>query len=122
MTVFAGVFGALAAWITSLRNRRQLRELKDYIERLPALLEDIKKQPAAGLSSAQDELDRLSDWFVEKYVADQISPDLFNIAATRLTHLKDLIRKRREAGQGVVGEQVKSDEGKKESSVVTLAS
>jgi hypothetical protein len=99
-TMFTGGFAALAAWITSLRNRRQLREIKEYTGRLPALLEELKKKPSSAyLDATQSELDRLSEWFVEKFVTGQISSDVFNSAATRVTHLKDLIKKRREASQ-----------------------
>jgi uncharacterized protein len=121
-TLLVGAFGALAAWATSLRNRRQLRELKKSVERLPALLEEIKKKPVAGLDSTQNELDRLSEWFVEKYVTDKISSDVFDSAATRVTHLRDLIKKRQEASQAVVGEQAKSEGSQERSSVKTPAS
>jgi uncharacterized protein len=110
-TLFVGAFGALAAWATSLRNRRQLRELKKSVERLPALLEEIKKKPVAGLDSTQSELDRLTEWFVEKYIADKISSDVFDSAATRVAHLRDLIKKRQETSEVVVGEQVASGGG-----------
>jgi hypothetical protein len=91
-TLVVGAFGALAAWATSLRNRRQLRELKKSVERLPALLEEIKKKPVAGLDSTQNELDRLTEWFVEKYVTDKISSEVFDSAAARVMHLRDLIK------------------------------
>jgi len=110
-TMFTGGFAAFAAWITSLRNRRQLRELKEYTERLPALFEELKKKPTpAYLDATQNELDRLSEWFVEKFVTDQISSDLFDSATTRITHLKDLITKRREASQLVAGQNQSSTE------------
>jgi TRAP-type uncharacterized transport system substrate-binding protein len=105
-TMFTGGFAAFAAWITSLRNRGQLRELKEYTQRLPALFEELKQKPSAAyLDATQNELDRLSEWFVEKFVTDQISSDLFDSATTRITHLKDLIRKRREASQLVAGQK-----------------
>jgi TRAP-type uncharacterized transport system substrate-binding protein len=104
-TMFTGGFAAFAAWITSLRNRRQLRELKKYTERLPALLEELKKKPSLSyLDASQQELDELSEWFVEKFVTGQISSDIFDGAATRMAHLKELIKKRREASQLVVGQ------------------
>jgi hypothetical protein len=121
-TLFVGVFGALAAWATSLRNRRQLRELKKSVERLPALLEEIKKKPVAGLDSTQSELDRLTEWFVEKYIADKISSDVFDSAATRVAHLRDIIKKRQETSEVVVDEQAKSEASKKRSSVEAPAS
>ena len=49
-TLFVGAFGASVV-VMLLRNRRQLRELKKSVERLPALLEEIKKKPVAGLDS-----------------------------------------------------------------------
>jgi len=107
-TLCVGAFGALAAWATSLRNRRQLRELKKSVERLPALLEEIKKKPVAGLDSTQNELDRLTEWFVEKYVTDKISSEVFDSAAARVMHLRDLIKKRQDANQVLAGEQVES--------------
>ena len=110
-TLLVGAFGALAAWATSLRNRRQLRELKKSVERLPALLEEIKKKPVDGLDSAQNELDRLSEWFVEKYVTDKIPSDTFDSAAARVMHLRDLIKKRQEANKVVTGEQAESGGG-----------
>jgi TRAP-type uncharacterized transport system substrate-binding protein len=104
-TMFTGGFAAFAAWITSLRNRRQLRELKQCTQRLPALLEELKKKPTlAYLDATQNELDQLSEWFVEKFVTGHISSDVFNSADTRMTHLKDLIKKRREASQLVAGQ------------------
>jgi hypothetical protein len=108
-TMLMGAFGALAAWVTSLRNRRQLRELKQSVQRLPALLDDIRQKPAAGLDSTQSELDRLSEWFVEKYVTDEISSDVFNSAVARVGHLRDLINKRRQ--ETSVSEEAKSDAG-----------
>jgi hypothetical protein len=110
-TLCVGAFGALAAWATSLRNRRQLRELRKSVERLPALLEEIKKKPVVGLDSTQNELDRLSEWFVEKYVTDKISSEVFDSAAARVMHLRDLIKKRQEANQLVTREQVESGGG-----------
>lgn len=102
-TMFTGGFAAFAAWITSLRNRRQLRELKQYTERLPALLEELKKKPSpAHLDASQKELDELSEWFVERFVTNKISSDAFDSAVTRMTHLNDLIKKRREASQIIV--------------------
>ena len=78
---------------------------------LPALLEEIKKKPVAGLDSTQNELDRLTEWFVEKYVTDKISSEVFDSAAARVMHLRDLIKKRQEANQVVTGEQVEPGGG-----------
>lgn len=77
---------------------RQLRELQEHVERLPALLEEVKTPSLARLDATENELDRLSEWFVEKFVTDQISSDVFNNASTRVTHLKELVNKRRQAG------------------------
>ena len=118
-TMFTGGFAAFAAWITSLRNRRQLRELKQYTERLPALLEELKKKPSpAHLDASQKELDELSEWFVERFVTNKISSDAFDSAVTRMTHLNDLIKKRREASQIIVDQNqspMKSLDGERRS-------
>jgi hypothetical protein len=57
-SMFTGVFGALAAWITALRNRRELRELQDHVNQLPALLEEAKTPSPARLDATENELDR----------------------------------------------------------------
>ena len=117
--MFTGGFAAFAAWITSLRTRRQLRELKQYTERLPALLEELKKKPSpAYLDASQKELDELSEWFVERFVTNKISSDAFDSAVTRMTHLNDLIKKRREASQIIVDQNqspMKSLDGERRS-------
>lgn len=100
-SMFTGAFGALAAWASSLRNRRQIRELRAQVARLPALLEEAKTPASDRLQATEQELDRLSEWFVEKFVADQISADVFNNASSRVTHIRELIHKRRVGSQGV---------------------
>ena len=117
-SMFTGVFGALAAWITALRNRRELRELQDHVNQLPALLEEAKTPSPARLDATENELDRLSEWFVEKFVTDQISSDVFNNASTRVTHLSELIKKRRQASGLAVHDEAKPVENEKEAGVM----
>ena len=52
-------------------------------------------------------MERLSEWFVEKFVTDQISSDVFNNASTRVTHLRELVKKRRQASRLVVHDEPK---------------
>jgi TRAP transporter TAXI family solute receptor len=96
-SLITGAIGSLAAWGTSLRNRRQLRELQANIERLPKLLGEARITAAENLNATEEELDRLSEWFVEKFVADEITPDSFANASTRMAHIRALIEKRRAA-------------------------
>jgi gas vesicle protein len=116
--MFPGVFGALAAWITAPRNRRELRELQDHVNQLPALLEEAKTPSPARLDAIENELERLSEWFVEKFVTDQISSDVFNNASTRVTHLSELIEKRRQASGLAVHDEAKPVENEKEAGVM----
>ena len=63
-------------------------------------------------------MDRLSEWFVEKFVTDQISSDVFNNASTRVTHLSELIKKRRQASGLAVHDEAKPVENEKEAGVM----
>ncbi|CAL8968909.1 hypothetical protein RHODGE_RHODGE_02593 [Rhodoplanes serenus] len=96
-SMFTGAFGAMAAWASSLRNRRQIRTLRARIERLPTLLSEARTPGAASLDDTERELDDLADWFVERFVADEISAEVFNSATMRMTHIRELIRRRRAA-------------------------
>lgn len=93
-SMFAGVLGAVGAWAASLGNRRRIRELRVRIDRLPTLLEEAKTQPAHRLAAAEQELNELSDWFSERFIADEISADMFNTASTRVAHLRELLSRR----------------------------
>ena len=94
-SMLTAVFGSLAAWITSLRNCGKLRDLQANIERLPVLLGEARASEPAQLDATEEELDRLSEWFVEKFVMDEISPDVFTNANSRVSHIRALIQKRR---------------------------
>ena len=93
--MLTAVFGSLDAWITSLRNRGKLRDLQANIQRLPVLLGEARAPEPDRLDATEEELDRLSEWFVEKFVTDEISPDVFTNANSRVSHIRALIQKRR---------------------------
>lgn len=103
-SLITGALGSLAAWAATLRNRRQLRELQGNIARLPVLFAEARATVADNLDATEQELDRLSDWFVDKFVADDISPETFASATTRIAHIRALIEKRR-GGSALAGPQ-----------------
>lgn len=94
-SLITGALGSLAAWATTLRNRRQLHELQENIAYLPILLGEARIIAAENLDATEKELDRLAEWFVDKFVADDISPESFANATTRIAHIRALIEKRR---------------------------
>jgi len=91
-SMLTAVFGSLAAWITSRRGK--LRDLQANIERLPVLFGAARASEPDRLDATEEELDRLSEWFVEKFVMDEISPDVFTNANSRVSHIRALIQKR----------------------------
>ncbi|MFY9989585.1 MAG: TAXI family TRAP transporter solute-binding subunit [Rhodoplanes sp.] len=94
-TILTGVLGSLAAWMTALRNRNKLRDLQAHIERLPVLLSDARGAAVDQLNATEEELERLSEWFLERFVADDISPEVYSNASTRIAHIRALIERRR---------------------------
>lgn len=96
-SLITGAFGSLAAWITSLRNRRRLRELQENFARLPTLMVEARTAAGERFDALEEELDRLGEWFVEKFVADEITPDAFANANTRVGHIRAMVGKRRTA-------------------------
>jgi TRAP-type uncharacterized transport system substrate-binding protein len=98
-SILTGALGSLAAWATSLRNRNKLRDLQSNIERLPSLLSEARATPGERLDAIEEELEALSEWFVEKFVSDEISPETFTNASTRMSYIRALVEKRR-AGRG----------------------
>ena len=81
--------------MTALRNRNKLRDLQAHIERLPVLLSDARGAAVDQLNATEEELERLSEWFLERFVADDISPEVYSNASTRIAHIRALIERRR---------------------------
>jgi TRAP-type uncharacterized transport system substrate-binding protein len=94
-SMLAGFLGSVAAWVSALRNNKKVQELKRRMRRLPVLLSEAKVAGPEQLDAMQDELDEMSEWLVQKFLADEISPEDFDRAEAKVSRLRVLIDKER---------------------------
>jgi uncharacterized protein len=90
-----GFLGSLAAWLRALGKKTKGQEVKRQMRRLPTLLAQVKAAGPEQLDAMEQELDQLSEWLLQKFMADQISAEDFRNAETRVGHIGALIRKQR---------------------------
>ena len=97
-----GLLGSLAAWLRALGKKTKGQEIKRRIRQLPALLEQVKVASPEQLDDIENELAWLSEWALQKFMADQISLEDFQKVETRVGHLSVLVKKQRAAAMAVV--------------------
>jgi uncharacterized protein len=90
-----GFLGSLAAWLRALGKKSKSQEVKRQMQRLPTLLAQVKGAGPEQLDAMEQELEQLSEWLLQKFMAEQISPDDFRNAETRVGHVGALIQKQR---------------------------
>jgi TRAP transporter TAXI family solute receptor len=96
-SMLTGFLGSFAAWLSALRNKRKGHELNRQIRRLPALLAKADASVPGELDATEKELAQLSQWLVQKFMANEISPKDFHNAEARIAHVGALIQKKRTA-------------------------
>jgi uncharacterized protein len=94
-SMLTGFLGSLIAWLSALRNKRKGHELNRQIRRLPMLLSQANASAPGELDALEKELARLSEWLVQKFMANEISPKDFHNAEARVAHIGTLIQKKR---------------------------
>jgi TRAP transporter TAXI family solute receptor len=94
-SMLTGFLGSFAAWLNGLRNKRKDHELKRRIRRLPMLLAQANGSAPGELDAAEKELAQLSEWLVQKFMANEISPKDFHNAEARVAHVSALIQRKR---------------------------
>jgi TRAP-type uncharacterized transport system substrate-binding protein len=92
-----GLLGSLAAWLRALGKKTKSQEIKRRMCQLPVLLEHVKVAGPEQLDDIENELARLSEWALQKFMADQISLEEFQKVETRVGHLSMLVQKQRAA-------------------------
>jgi TRAP-type uncharacterized transport system substrate-binding protein len=90
-----GLLGSLAAWLRALGKKTKAQELKREMRRLPILLKQLDTSRPEQLDAMEQELARLSEWLLQKFMAEEISYEDFLKADARLGCLGMLIRKQR---------------------------
>jgi uncharacterized protein len=95
VSMLFGFLGSLAAWLRTLGKKTKAQEVKRELRRLPTLFAQVKDASPEQLDAMEQELEQLSEWLLQKFMADQISPEDFRNAETRVGHIGALICKQR---------------------------
>jgi TRAP transporter TAXI family solute receptor len=90
-----GFLGSLAAWLRALGKKTKSHEVKRQMRRLPNLLAQVKAASPEQLAAMEQELEQLSEWLLQKFMADQMTLEGFRNAEARVGHISALIRKQR---------------------------
>ena len=94
-SMLTGFVGWVAAALNGLRNRRKGNEVRCHIRRLPLLLAQANAAGPEQLGNIENEVARLSEWLLQKFMANEISPSDFDSAEARVTQITALIRMKR---------------------------
>jgi TRAP-type uncharacterized transport system substrate-binding protein len=97
-SMLTGFLGSVAAWLNGLRTRRKSHELKRRMRQLPMLLARASASGPQQLDAIEQELEALSEWLAQKFMANEISPKDFHNAEARLAHVGALVQKKRTCG------------------------
>jgi hypothetical protein len=91
-SILTGFVGWLAAGLNTLRKGH---ELKRRIQRLSMLLAQTDASGPEQLDVIEKEAAQLSQWLLQKLMANEISPKDFHGAEASVAHLTTLIRRKR---------------------------
>jgi TRAP-type uncharacterized transport system substrate-binding protein len=94
-SMLTGLLGSLAAWLNRLRNKRKGDELNGRIRRLPMLLAQARASGPEQLAATEKELEQLSQWLAQKFMANEVSPEDFQNAEARVADIAALIQEKR---------------------------
>jgi TRAP transporter TAXI family solute receptor len=94
-SMLTGFVGSLATWLNKARQKKKEDELQGRIRRLPMLLEQARISPPERLEATAKELDVLSQWLSQKFIANEISPEEFHAAEASVADIAALIQKKR---------------------------
>ena len=91
--VFA-VFAPLAGWIASRRELRRGAEGRLHLLRLIELVRLAKTGSATELADVDEELDRMTEWLLEKLAAGEVERSQFQSIELVISQLRATIAKR----------------------------
>ena len=91
--VFA-VLAPLAGWIASRRELRRGAEGRLHLLRLIELVRLAKTGSAAELADVDEELDRMTEWLLEKLAAGEVERSQFQSIELVISQLRVTIAKR----------------------------
>jgi hypothetical protein len=94
-SMMTGFVGSLATWLNKARQKKKEDELQGRIRRLPILLEQARNSPPERLEATAKELDQLSQWLSQKFVANEISAEEFHGAEASVAEIDAMIKKKR---------------------------
>jgi TRAP-type uncharacterized transport system substrate-binding protein len=94
-SMLTGLVGSMATWLNKARQKKKEDELQGQIRRLPMLLEQAKASPPERLDATAKELDQLSQWLSQRFIANEISPEEFHSAEASAADIAALIQKKR---------------------------
>ena len=96
-SIIGGVAGSLALWFSGFWRKHRPDEIQKNLARLSAMMREVKTAPVDQLGTIEDELDILSGWLLERFVHEKIAPDRINGVAVIISHIRQLIERRRQA-------------------------
>jgi hypothetical protein len=93
-SMLTGALGSLAAWLNRMHEKKKEDEHQGKVRRLPLLLQQARAAPLDRLDPIRSELELISQWMQQKYVANEISPEQFHEAEAKSAEIAALIAER----------------------------
>jgi TRAP-type uncharacterized transport system substrate-binding protein len=97
-SMLTGFVGSLAAWLNKARQKKKEDEVQGRIRLLPLLLQQARSSSPERLEATEKELEQLSQWLTEKFLANEVSPKEFHDAEARIADIVAVIQSRRASG------------------------
>ena len=92
VSMLTAMVGSLGAWLTTMRKNKKAHELQHQIVRL---LAEARSTDPERLGATEQAVERLSESCLQKFIANEISPDDFHNAENRIVQIRALIEKAR---------------------------
>jgi TRAP-type uncharacterized transport system substrate-binding protein len=94
-SMVTGFVGSLAAWLNKARQKKKEDEFQGRIRRLSMLLQQARSSSPERLDATEKELEQLSQWLKEKFLANEVSPEEFHDAEARVAEIAAVIQNAR---------------------------
>ncbi|GJE12235.1 TAXI family TRAP transporter solute-binding subunit [Methylobacterium longum] len=88
------IFAPLVGWVASKSRRRHNNEARAKLCRVVELVTLAKNGTADELATADAELERITEWLLQRLVADEIERDHFQLIERIIVQLRATIEKR----------------------------
>ena len=104
ISIIGGIVGSFALWVNGYWRKHRPDEVlaQQNLARLPVMMRAARSVPLDQLDAIEEELDTLSGWLLERFVHEKIAPDRISGVAVIISHIRQIIERRRKLTQDLV--------------------